>query len=602
MSAPDKNLVSFKILINGSAIDESTQVVSIQVNKRLNKIASARIKILDGSVPKETFPLSDSSSYIPGNEIEIQAGYELKTETIFKGVIIAQKIQTSLSKGSSIVLNCRDKAVSLTIGQKNSTYADMTDSDVLTKIVGNYSGLSADISSTSNEYPQIVQYYTTDWDFLLSRAEVNGMVVFTDNNKMVVGAPKTDSSSVETFTFGDNIFDFDTEMDARTQFAKVEASAWDYKNQALITASASDPSVPSQGNISGSKLAAVTNADGVQLQTTVALENADLKTWADAELLKSRLAKIRGRVKGYGNAKLTPNTIITLAGLGDRFNGDAYVSEVLHEIEDGNWWSTVTIGLDPAWFAKSVPVTARPASALLPGIRGLQNATVKQITEDPKNETRILVTVPIFADSGEASNLWCRWATPYASENIGQFFMPEIGDEVVIGFLNEDPRFPVILGSLYSSKKTPPTPAAENNPKKVIVTKSKLSVEFDDENVVLTIKTPNENKIIFSDQDQSITIQDQNENKVVMDSSGISMSSPADVKISAEGELNLSGTAGVTISSEATLSMSAEASLSVSGLEVSISGETALSASGGAEASFSADGELSISGAMVMIN
>ncbi len=602
MSSPNKNLVSFKILINGSAIDEATQVVSIQVNKRLNKIASARIKILDGSVPKETFPLSDSSSYIPGNEIEIQAGYELKTETIFKGVIIAQKIQTSLSAGSSIVLNCRDKAVNLTIGQKNSTYADMTDSDVLSKIVGKYSGLSADISSSTNEYPQIVQYYTTDWDFILSRAEVNGMVVFTDNNKLVVGAPKTNSSSVETFTFGDNIFDFDTEMDARTQFAKVEASAWDYKNQARITASASNPSVPNQGNLSGSKLAAVTNADGIALQTTVALENADLKTWADAQLLKSRLAKIRGRVKGYGNAKLNPNTIITLAGLGDRFNGDAYVSEVLHEIEDGNWWSSVTIGLDPEWFAKSVPVTARPASALLPGIRGLQNATVKQITEDPKNETRILVTVPIFADSGAESNLWCRWATPYASESIGQFFMPEIGDEVVIGFLNEDPRFPVILGSLYSSKKAPPTPPAENNPKKMIVTKSKLSVEFDDENVILTIKTPNENQIIFSDQDQSITIQDQNENKVVMDSSGISMSSPADVKISAEGQLNLSGTAGVTISSEATLSMSAEASLSVSGLEVSISGETALSASGGAEASFSADGELSINGALVMIN
>ncbi len=600
MSNEDRSLVSIKILINGTVINDTYDILACKVFKQVNSIASAKIKLLDGSVAGESFKLSSSEEFIPGNEIEIQAGYDLETKCIYKGIIISQDIQYKNNLGSLLVLDCRDKAIQMTGTLNNNVFTKSTDSDVLKKIATNH-GLSADIESTSNTFPQIVQYNSTDWDFLMSRAEVNGMMVVTADNQLKVTKPNAKGASIETITFGENVFEFNAKMDAQTQLSKVEATAWDYKNQALVATAASDPSVPNQGNITGTKLSSVVNAKTYPLLTTANLEESMLKSWADSQLLKSRLAKIRGEIKTYGNASFEPNEIVELKGFGTRFDGHAFVSGVTHEISDGNWWSSVNIGLDPEWFSKTVEITSRPASGLLPGIRGLQNGTVKQIHEDPKGETRIEIEVPIFKNSG-SSSVWARWAQPYATAGAGQFFMPEIGDEVVLGFLNEDPRFPVVLGSLYSSQKAAPYTPEEGNPKKAIVSKNQLKVEFDDQNKVLTITTPNKNKMIFSDEGESIIIQDQNENKVTMNSEGISLVSPKDIKLSAEGSVNISGTGGVTISTEAEASIEAQASLSMSGLDVSISGDTSFSASGGAEASVTAGGELTITGAMVMIN
>jgi uncharacterized protein involved in type VI secretion and phage assembly len=207
----------------------------------------------------------------------------------------------------------------------------------------------------------------------------------------------------------------------------------------------------------------------------------------------------------------------------------------------------------------------------------------------------------MFKGTGDGM-IWARWIQPYATEGAGQFFMPEIGDEVVLGFLNEDPRFPVILGSLYSSGRAPAYQPAEENPIKAIVTKSKITIEFDDQKKALTIKTPGGNQIVLTDEEQAINIADQNGNKINLNAEGISMQSPANIEIKADAEVTISGTAGVTISTEAEASISGEAGVSISGLEVSISGETEFSASGGAEVSISAGGELMLNGAMIMIN
>lgn len=60
---------------------------------------------------------------------------------------------------------------------------------------------------------------------------------------------------------------------------------------------------------------------------------------------------VRGTVKFQGSSLVLPGTMVTLAGLGKRFNGDAPVSGVAHEISEGNWITEVTIGLPPAEFA-----------------------------------------------------------------------------------------------------------------------------------------------------------------------------------------------------------------------------------------------------------
>ena len=291
-----------------------------------------------------------------------------------------------------------------------------------------------------------------------------------------------------------------------------------------------------------------------------------------------------------------PGNYITLSGLGDRFNGDHLVSGVSHFIGDGNWTTEASVGLSTVWFTEEPDVMAPPAAGLLPGVQGIYNGTVKQIHEDPDNQYRVLVEVPMFDLTGKG--IWTRLANFYATSNAGSFFYPEVGDEVVVGFLNEDPRYPVILGSLYSSSKHKPfkglTPD-KKNPKKAIVSKTGIYIEFDDENKIFTINTPSKNQAIFSDKDKKITIKDQNGNSAEMSSSGITIKSPKNITVQASQKLTLKGNTGVDIQSSG-------GDVNIKGLNINNKANIKFSANGSAQAELKGGAQTTIKGAMVMIN
>ncbi|MCB9233124.1 MAG: type VI secretion system tip protein VgrG [Bacteroidia bacterium] len=595
---PAKDLATFDLLVEGSPYKNSFDVISIRVVKEINRIAYAQIKLQDGNPALQAFPLSDSGDLIPGKKIEIKMGYDSTNKTIFKGVITGHAIQNFPGTDGVLEIEARDEAVKMTIARNNKYYEKQKDSEIISSLIGNH-GVSADVEATSYKWPEVIQYYCTDWDFMLARAEVNGMFVFTDNGKVSVKKLKS-SGPVATFAYGPDIYGFSTGMDVRRQIPSVEAESWGFSSQALNSSSSSEPSAPAQGNLTGKKLSEVVGPSSFKLRTSAPLESAPLKAWADAQLAKSRFAFIRGTLQVPGLDSVNPGTCIKLEKMGDRFNGTAFVSGVEHRMEVGNWNTFITTGVDDNWYVDRVQTEARASVGLMPGIRGLLNATVVNIHEDPDSETRVKVSIPLITEGGDG--IWARMSKQYATNGAGYFWMPEVGDEVIVGFLNEDPRFPVILGSLYSSQKTPPYTPDQKNTKKAIVSNTKIFIEFDDENKVLTIQTPSKNTVILSDKDKSISIHDQNGNKIDMTDAGIKMTSPKDIELTATGKVKIKGTAGVAINSDANIDIKATASLNAQGLSTSVKADTQLSLEGSAAAELKGGGMLTLKGGMVMIN
>ncbi|AXG69260.1 actin cross-linking toxin VgrG1 [Kordia sp. SMS9] len=588
-------LVTFDIKTDGSAIPDAMDVQSIEVEKGINRISVAKIVIIDGSPATETFDVSSSSTFVPGNKITIEVGYDSKNETIFEGIITKQSIRIHGAEGSVLVVECRDEAVKMIVGRKSVTYAKKKDSDIMSAIIGNYSGLSADVSATTTEWPEQVQYYTTDWDFILARAETNGMIVTTLNGKVSVFPPDNDTTSVLEIAYGNNLLEFNASLDSVTQLGSAKGTSWDFSQQATASGDASS-SYAGPGNLSSKKLSEVVGLSDYELQTTAPVQAADLTNWSKAALVKSAYAKIQGEVKFQGSNLVDPGKYITLAGLGDRFNGDHIISNVHHLIGHGNWTTEVSVGLSPVWFTEEPDVMAPPASGLLPGAQGLFNATVKKMYEDPDSQYRVLVDIPLFDPNGEG--LWARLTNFYSTSGAGAFFMPEVGDEVVVGFLNEDPRYPIILGSMYSSDKNKPFEGLdpdEKNTIKAIVSKTGINVKFDDENKVLTLETPSKNTAIFSDQDKQITIKDQNNNSIVMSESGITITSDKDITVQASQNLTLKGDMGVSIESSG-------GDVQVKGMNIKQTADMQYSAEGSMTASLQGGTETTIKGAMVMIN
>lgn len=588
------DVITFTIKVEGSAIPDDYMVHSIHIEQGINRISFAELVVLDGSVSEESFSVSSGSTFLPGNKLVIEAGYNNQNTSIFEGIITGQNLRVDNHIGSALTVQCKDTAIKMTVGRQNAMYNKVKDSDVMTKLIGNHSGVSADVTATSTQWPTMIQHYCSDWDFLLSRAQVNGMVVTTLDGRVSVFEPGKNSSPVLTITYGDTLYSFDGELNAVTQLSSVKASAWDPAQQKVVDGKANN-SYAGPGNLSSKKLSDVVGLSEFELQTSAPEAQGDLTGWAKAQMLISEYAKITAEVRFQGSPKVKPGTYITLKGLGDRFNGDHLVCSVTHDISEGNWFIDAKLGLSPEWFIAQPDVVAPAASGLLPGIEGLYNATVKKIYDDPDNAYRILLDMPLLDPAGDG--VWARLSNFYSTNGAGAFFLPEVGDEVIAGFLNQDPRYPVILGSVYSAKNKPFSELSPNekNSHKAIVSNSHLRMVFNDEDVVLTLTTPNSNTVTLDDKNKQISIKDQNGNSIVMSDSGIDINSPKNINISADQKVSIKGNMGVSVEASS-------GDVTTKGLNIEENASVNYQAKGGAAATVQGGASLTLKGAMVMIN
>lgn len=576
------DVVSFAVSVNGSPMSDELQLVNIVVTHEVNRIPTARLIFRDGSAAEQTFPVSESDTFVPGNKIEIKLGHDQHNETVFKGVIVRQSLRARESGDTILTVDCRDEAYILTLGRHNRYFLDKSDSDAVKEILG---GKAGSIESTTPVHKEVVQYYATDWDFVLMRGEMNGQLIFVENGKVNLKKPSTSTPSVLNLIFGENLREFETDMDARTQIGSVKATAWDYAKQALVESdSSSGGSFSEHGNIKGSKLATDAGLPTLELRHSGNVAQEELKAWADATLMRSRLAKICGRAKFQGSALVLPGKCVEISGMGARFNGKAYVTAVRHEVGAGAWYTHAQFGLSPTFLYQKQAVAEVPASGLTPSVSGLQIGVVVKLEGDPNAEDRIQVKLPTL--DNQANGTWARISTLDAGKERGSYFRPEIGDEVIVAFVNDDPRDPIVLGMLHSSKNPAPLPTTDDNHIKGFVTRSKMKVLFDDDKKVITIETPAGNKLVISDDEKSITTTDQTGNTWKMSDSGIEMKSPKDISIEATGKLSLKATQDLTIE----------------GLNVKAKASAELAMEGSAKASLKASGQTEVKGAMVMIN
>ena len=574
-------VVTFDILINGTAIRPEVEVLSISIDKEVNKIPSALLVIRDGNAAEEGFNESDGNNFLPGNTIEIKAGRDGANQTLFKGIIICHKIRIRENGSSTLTLECKDECVRLSLGRKNKYFTNTTDSDAISQILG---GLMGKVESTSVTHDELVQFHTTDWDFIIMRAEANGILVIPDDGKVNIQAPASDAAALSV-VYGSTILALEAEMDARHQWKSVKSSAWNYTSQQLEEAEVNSVGFSdSQGDFSPVQLADAAAPAQFELRHSGQLSASETETWASAAMLKSRMAKIRGYARFNGFSDLKPGQWLELRGVGKRFEGTAFVSGIRHDISAGAWFTAAQFGMEPEWHAGKPQVQDFPAGGLTPAIHGLQTGVVVQLENDPNGEDRILVKIPTLDNN--ARGIWSRMACLDAGNDRGSFFRPEIGDEVVLGFVNDDPREAIVLGHLNSKAKPAHWQAQDDNPQKGFFTRSQLLLQFDDDQRIITISTPASNRIVLDENDTSITLEDQNGNKIIMNANGIEISSPGDIKISAQGN----------IEAKATMDLSAE------GLNTTVKANASLSLNGQASASLESSGVTQIKGSMLTLN
>ncbi|HZL09945.1 MAG TPA: type VI secretion system tip protein VgrG [Prolixibacteraceae bacterium] len=533
-----KSVVTHTIISGGTEVSKQYQLLSIIVNKEVNRIPMATLVYIDGDPSKQSFDLSGKADFEPGKEIEIKAGYSSDEKTLFKGIVIKHSIRVR-NKNSVLIIECKDKAVKMTAACKNKYSLDTKDSDIIEELIDSY-GLDKDVASTTVTHKQIVQYNCTDWDFMLCRADVNGLLCIANDGKLSVAPPEFSGDTALTIQYGATIHNLDAEIDARLQYKSIKGSVWNYTDQELVKdTEAEDPGVPDAGNLSADTLADVIGESEYRLFNSAKIEEPELQAWVNAAMMKNRLAKIRGKVTTDGTADVLSGQLIQLNGVGERFEGKLFVSGIRHQITEGLWQTTFQFGINPEWFVQTYNVQQPQSGAMLPAIQGLHIGIVTQLENDPDGEDRILVKIPVI--NNDEDGIWCRVSTLDAGENRGMYFRPEIEDEVIVGFINNDPRHAVVLGMLNSSAKPAPITASDDNHEKGYVSRSEMKMIFNDDKKSFSLETPAGNIFLITEDEKKIYLEDQNGNKITMNEEGIKIESSADILLKATGDINAEG-------------------------------------------------------------
>ncbi len=286
-------------------------------------------------------------------------------------------------------------------------------------------------------------------------------------------------------------------------------------------------------------------------------------------------------------------------------NGDFVVTSITHSCYNAKSYSNHFIAIPKgALFPSGVNVR-------FPEVRDCSAIVIDNV--DPEKLGRVRVQ---FDYSSDVQSPWIRMVMPHTGDNRGFYFVPEVGDEVLVGFEMGNPDYPYVIGSLYNGQDNFEGRANNDNNLKSIKTRSGNEILFDDSGQI-TIRNEHNTLELICAENGKILIQTDGDMELTAGNNmainvgaelAIDVGGKMAMNIGADFDLTVSGTGGLNtgddldIQSGGNLSVAASQKLDleagsdakVSGLKTLVEGSTNAELKGGAVTT--------IKGALVKIN
>jgi uncharacterized protein involved in type VI secretion and phage assembly len=148
---------------------------------------------------------------------------------------------------------------------------------------------------------------------------------------------------------------------------------------------------------------------------------------------------------------------------------------------------------------------------------GVVHGIVTDVNDTEGKEGRVKVQFPWFDHQMETE--WCAVRQFYAGNGYGAFFLPEVGDAVLVAFIHGDMRAPIILGGLYNGKDKPPTYRSSDQDHKMFRTKGNHELMFDDSsgNKQVHLKTAGGHVVVLDDTGKQASVKSSGGHQVQLD-------------------------------------------------------------------------------------
>lgn len=580
-------VVEAEIWIGPNQLPKNVQVDSVQTCHEINQIPTATVVLTEtagrsSTKGKKTVGKDFDVIIHEGGkllDLEIKLGTPTKKKTVFKGQCRRKKTGSGQG-GAPGTVTIEGEGIIVVEDQTDVDYhhKDKKDSDVIKKCLGSAAGK---VDATTYKHECLTQMRISNYKFAKIRAKAVGHVLAPQSNGKV-DSVKPKFTNAATYTYGIDIQSDDINLNVEGVAKKVKAVAWNPATQKKEEATVTISQV--SANEQGPSLTEVAKMNGDQevvLQSPTPLPQSELKVWAEGEILRRALGRYEGSLLVDGNYDMEVNTCVKLEELGEDLNGLGYISKVEHDYDSHDWNTTLHFGLnsESAQTASTSSGSSgmQPPAAggqIAPAPTGIHIAKVVNIWEDKDGEHRILVMIPSLQDGH--NQYWARILQAQAFNKHGWYMLPEKDEEVAVMFAGDDPRFPLIIGSLYSSKHPMPVKAEgggdwdgqkDTNNIKGFFSKAGIQMRFQEKDIIFKVDTPGKYHIEINEKEQYIEIKDKTKNFIKMSPKGIEIDSPKDIKITAKGKIvteskmDTSMTAKMNLKMEAKMNLSTKASI-----------------------------------------
>ncbi|KAG0187717.1 hypothetical protein DFQ28_005937 [Apophysomyces sp. BC1034] len=506
--------------------------VSVETYCAINRIPSARVKLAPSGDSRSDLwkhCSEDAAQCQPGAEVVLRLKSGRAT-VLFSGIVADS--QLDVRPGAfSLSLRLVHSLYRLVNSHRNQIFEKQSDADVIRRLLSAQKIKVGTLEGMTAQQEQLIQWSCSDWQWVRSRLSAYPIWLLPKFDAVTCIKPKlagradhtlmaSRTSATETL-----IEEVDWQHGGTVLPKALSVLSWDVSQQKEQTVQATKPSI-GRGAFDASK-APVLNSEPWQLTYRLPLSKEEAQALADARLLALYAAAVQVSLTVTGSSESAGYALgqtLELKGFGAQFDGMGLTSEVRHHWQRGALRTTVAIG-QPA----SHPVDA----GMMPRVLGETTGVVDAYQADSGNLDRLRVKVPGFAKP-----LWARQGFPYASKDGGLCLYPEPGDEVVLTFLENDPRFPVVMNAMHNPKNKAPFPRTKENAKKALV---------------LACRKPRQS-LMFDDKEGSVVLENDKDRFSIHKDKGMQMHSEHDIavdaqkiNVNAKQNLTLEGKTGVSV-------------------------------------------------------
>lgn len=559
----------------------------------------------------------------PGQVVLAKAGFKL-------GAQITLKVQTSDPGGPQQLMSGEvtavgidldrtgtftevrgyDKAHRLFRGRRVAAYQEMSIGDVVRKITeraGLQVGTIDPVRGVGGRpHTQVSQDNVSDWEFLSRLADTVGAQIAVLDGKLDFRLPESPSGAPATTAKATTdplvleahrtLIALRVGITAAEQVPQVEVRGWDPEQKTEVTATA--PAKAAGTEVTGVDPVAIANKfASPPFLVADAPRRTQPEVQVAADALAAQLGGACAELEGVarGNPRLRPGAAVTLAGVGEPFAGKYTLTSTRHLFTDQVGYTTeFTVS---GRQERSLYGLTSHGTAANDRDTGLVPAVVSDV-KDPAKVGRVRLTFPWL--SKDFTSTWARVVQPGAGKDRGSVVLPEVGDEVLVGFEHGDFEAPYVLGGLHNGKDSMPKLSVDpvdgtsgEIAARAFVSRNGHKLEYiEDDGIVLAtgdgklvVKLDKKNQLIELTSAKGVNVKASN--GVTIDSGSgplelkgqkVSVKSLSDAVIEATSSLKLSGTSGVK----------------VEGATVSVAGQ--------GQAELTASGAVTVRGSVVRIN